>query len=132
MLPARFDNTGKVSRENAEKIGLVGYAGRASGLDYDARVSFPTECYGELPANSNAKPMAMFTARAMVRREEIMHSTSLIISLLDKKEEAKPFTPAHELQLASHSFVVSINEGWRGEISHCILTDDKGESCATK
>ncbi len=124
-VQARFDHTGTVSRDNAEKIGLVGYAGRACGLKYDARVSFPTECYGELPANKNEKTDGDVCSRATVRREEIMHSTRLITSLLDKKEEAKSYTP-QEVQLAPQSFVVSINEGWRGEVSHCILTDEKG------
>ena len=32
-----------------------------------------------------------------------------------------------EYELAPSSFVVTINEGWRGEVSHCILTDDKGK-----
>ena len=32
-----------------------------------------------------------------------------------------------EYELASSSFVVTINEGWRGEVSHCLLTDDKGQ-----
>ncbi|MDR9501448.1 MAG: hydrogenase [Desulfurivibrionaceae bacterium] len=124
-VQARFDHTGTVSRDNAEKIGLVGYAGRASGLKYDARVSFPTECYGDLPANSNEKTDGDVCSRATVRREEIMHSIRLINSLLDKKEEAKSYTP-QEVQLAPDSFVVSMNEGWRGEVSHCIITDDQG------
>lgn len=55
-----------------------------------------------------------------------MHSIHLINSLLDKKEEAKSYTP-QEVHLAADSFVVSINEGWRGEVSHCIITDDKGD-----
>ena len=25
------------------------------------------------------------------------------------------------------SFVVTVNEAWRGELSHCILTDEKGK-----
>jgi Ni,Fe-hydrogenase III large subunit len=124
-VTGRFDNTGIVSKENAEKIGLVGYAGRACGLKYDARVSFPTECYGGLPANSNNRTDGDVCSRATVRREEVMHSTRLITSLLDRKEEAQSYTP-QEIQLASQSFVVSINEGWRGEVSHCILTDEKG------
>jgi Ni,Fe-hydrogenase III large subunit len=125
-VTGRFDYTGTVSRENAEKIGLVGYAGRASGLGYDARVSFPTECYGELPANSNDRTDGDVRSRATVRREEIMHSTRLIMRLLDKKIEAKGYTP-QELHLAPSSFVVSINEGWRGEVSHCILTEADGK-----
>ncbi len=122
----RFDDTGTVSYENAEKIGLVGYAGRACGLPYDARVSFPTECYSELPANHNEKTDGDVCSRATVRREEIMHSTTLINSLLNRTEEASNYTQ-QEVKLAADSFVVSINEGWRGEISHCLLTDRNGD-----
>ncbi len=125
-VTGRFDNTGIVSRENAEKIGMVGYAGRASGLAYDARVSFPTECYGELPANSNDRTDGDVRSRATVRREEIMHSTRLLQILLEKEEEAHSYIP-QELQLAPDSLVVSINEGWRGEVSHCLITDSQGE-----
>jgi Ni,Fe-hydrogenase III large subunit len=122
----RFDNTGTVSFEDADNIGLVGYAGRACGLAYDARVTFPTECYGDLPANSNEKTDGDVASRATVRREEIMHSIALINTLLDKKEEAASYIP-EAIKLAPDSFVVSINEGWRGEVSHCILTDKAGE-----
>ncbi len=122
----RFEGTGTVSHENAEKIGLVGYSGRASGLSYDARATFPTECYGKLPANSNEKTDGDVCSRGTVRREEIMHSTTLINTLLDKEEEASSYIP-ETIELAPDSFVVSINEAWRGEVSHCLLTDDKGE-----
>ncbi|MCB2180929.1 MAG: hydrogenase [Desulfobulbaceae bacterium] len=124
-VAARFEDTGKVSYENAEKIGLVGYAGRACGLAYDSRVSFPTECYDDLPANKNEKTDGDVCSRATVRREEIMHSTDLINTLLERKVEAEAYRP-REYQLAPASFVVTINEGWRGEISHCLLTDDAG------
>ncbi|PLX48099.1 MAG: hydrogenase [Desulfobulbaceae bacterium] len=125
-VQARFDNTGTVRRQDAEKIGLVGYAGRASGLAYDARVSFPSECYAELPANRNLKTEGDVCSRATVRREEIMHSTGLINLLLARSQEAKSYTP-EELNLAPQSLVVTLNEGWRGEVSHCILTDDQGK-----
>ena len=108
------------------KIGLVGYAGRACGLSYDARVIFPTECYAELPANINHKTDGDVCSRGMVRREEIEHSTSLINTLLEKDKEAESYIP-ETLQLATDSFVVSVNEGWRGEVSHCILTDNAGK-----
>ena len=125
-VQSRFDNTGTVSHENAEKIGLVGYSGRACNLPYDARVNFPTECYGDLPANSNEKTDGDVCSRATVRREEIIHSTAIINTLLEKNVEASSYIP-ETIQLAPNSFVVSINEAWRGEVSHCLLTDEKGE-----
>lgn len=123
---ARFEQCGTVPFEQAEKLGLVGYAGRASGLDYDARVSFPTECYADLPANTNARTKGDVFCRANVRRAEIMHSLDLIESLVRKKGETETI-PASECKLAPQTFVVTVNEGWRGELSHCLLTDDDGK-----
>ncbi|MCK9296314.1 MAG: hydrogenase, partial [Desulfobulbaceae bacterium] len=125
-VQARFDLTGTVDRETAEKLGLVGYAGRASGLAYDARVSFPTECYAELPANVNNKTDGDVASRAMVRREEIAHAFLLIETLLAKQVETKSVLSG-DCKLAPSSFVVTINEGWRGETSHCLLTGPEGE-----
>ncbi len=123
---ARFDNTGTVSQENAEKIGMVGYAGRACGLPYDARVAFPTECYADLPANSNNRIEGDVGSRAEVRREEIMHSFDLVHAMLARSTEAEKYTH-QDIQLAPDSFVVTVNEAWRGEASHCILTDSQGD-----
>ncbi len=125
-VQGRFDSTGTVSHENARKIGLVGYSGRACNLPYDARVTFPTECYGDLPANVNDKTDGDVCSRATVRREEIMHSTAIINTLLERPAEAASYIP-EEISLAPDSFVVSINEAWRGEVSHCIITDGKGD-----
>lgn len=125
-VQARFDHTGTVKMETAEKLGLVGYSGRASGLAYDARVSFPTECYAQLPANHNEKTDGDVNSRAAVRREEIVHSFMLLEALLAKEVETESVT-ACSCKLAPASFVVTINEGWRGEVSHCLLTREDGE-----
>ncbi len=122
---ARFDATGTVPRERARELGLVGYAGRASGLGYDARVTFPTGCYPDLPPNQNEMTNGDVNSRATVRREEIMHSLDLIETLVRRQGETEPVF-LKDYQLAPSSFVVTINEGWRGEISHCLLTDDQG------
>jgi Ni,Fe-hydrogenase III large subunit len=125
-VQARFEHTGTVEHEMAKDLGLVGYAGRACGIAYDARVAFPTECYADLPANSNMVTNGDVNSRAMVRREEIMHSLKIINMLLDKPESTVEPVHMQECSLSADSFVVTLNEGWRGEVSHCILTDDKG------
>ncbi|WP_028581930.1 hydrogenase large subunit [Desulfogranum japonicum] len=127
---ARFEHTGTVSKEMASDLGLVGYAGRACGLAYDARVAFPTECYQDLPANSNKVTDGDVNSRAWVRREEIMHSLQLITMLLAKHEalmEEEKAVQTRPVNLAADSFVVTVNEGWRGEVSHAILTDRQGD-----
>ena len=123
---ARFDQTGTVPQPIAEKLGLVGYAGRASGLSYDARVSFPTEAYDQVAANSNEKTAGDVCSRARVRHEEIMHSMQSITQLLAKEVDAEPIPVPASYTLAPDSFVVTINEAWRGEVSHCLLTDKDG------
>ncbi|TKB11690.1 hydrogenase [Desulforhopalus sp. IMCC35007] len=129
-VQARFEYTGTVAHERAKDLGLVGYAGRACNLPYDARVSFPCECYGELPANTNFVTNGDVNSRATVRREEIMHSLQLICLLIEKHEQLESAESAVHMQdheLIPDSFVVTINEGWRGEISHCLITDTKGK-----
>jgi Ni,Fe-hydrogenase III large subunit len=125
-VQARFEHTGTVEHEMAKDLGLVGYAGRACGVAYDARVAFPTECYADLPANTNTVTHGDVNSRAMVRREEIMHSLKIINLLLDQPETTAEPVYMQDCKLSADSFVVTINEGWRGEVSHCILTDDKG------
>jgi len=125
-VQARFDHTGTVDRDTAEKLGLVGYAGRASGIDYDARASFPSECYAGLPANVNKKTDGDVASRAAVRREEIEHAFQLLETLL-ARPVATAQVPTGDYRLAPSSVVVTINEGWRGEISHCLLTGADGE-----
>jgi Ni,Fe-hydrogenase III large subunit len=125
-VQARFDNTGAVSLEVAKNLGLVGYAGRACGLAYDARTAFPTERYADLPGIANMTTNGDVNSRASVRREEIMHSLSLIEMMLGHQKEEHRAVQMQQYQLAPSSMVVTINEGWRGEVSHCVLTDDAG------
>lgn len=122
----RFENTGTVSRQMAAQLGLVGYCGRASGLDYDVRASFPIELYDQLPAHINQVTNGDVYSRAMVRREEIIHSLDLIEALLAMEVETAQPVGMKDHPLAPASFVVTMNEGWRGETAHCLLTDDTG------
>jgi Ni,Fe-hydrogenase III large subunit len=126
-VQARFEHTGTVARQMAEDLGLVGYCGRASGIEYDARVSFPTEAYEPLPANRSEMVNGDVYSRGMVRREEIFHSIYLIRTFLNRSGERSSKTTMHEMSLEPDAFVVTVNEGWRGELSHCLLTDGNGK-----
>ena len=124
---ARFERTGTVTRAIAEQLGLVGYAGRASGLPYDARISFPSEAGKEIAKNSNAHTSGDVYSRAYVRREEIHHSIHAVQRLLAREIDVAPVLFPSTYTMAPDSLVVTVNEGWRGEISHCLLTDDRGK-----
>jgi Ni,Fe-hydrogenase III large subunit len=122
---SRFEDCGRVSREDAEKLGLVGPAGRACGLSYDVRRCFPTEGYAGIDIPENAENSGDVYARAKVRADEILQSIDLIQSLLKNPVHTDGVKPG-ELSMAPDSLVVTLNEAWRGEVSHCVLTDAAG------
>jgi Ni,Fe-hydrogenase III large subunit len=123
---SRFEDCGIVSNGDAEKLGLVGPAGRASGISYDVRRAFPTEHYAQLDIPENAEPTGDVYARAKVRADEVLQSIAIIQSLLNNRIETETVEPDAVI-LKSSAFVVSLNEAWRGEVSHCLLTGAGGE-----
>ncbi len=119
---SRFEGCGAVSNSDAEKLGLVGPAGRACGIPYDVRRCFPTENYRNLHIPENAEPTGDVYARAKVRADEILQSIDLIQSMLKDPVETN-CVGSESITLPASSFVVTLNEAWRGEVSHCVLTD---------
>jgi Ni,Fe-hydrogenase III large subunit len=118
---ARFESTGVLSRESAAELGIVGPAGRASGIDRDARRDFPMPLYrNERPAVAAGETGDVF-ARAMQRWREIENSVALMTRLLDTPHDGT--TAAAVKPLAPHAIAVSIAEGWRGEIVHAAATN---------
>ncbi|MCK5348160.1 MAG: hydrogenase, partial [Desulfobacula sp.] len=123
---ARFEDCGIVSTYDAEKLGLVGPAGRASGIPYDVRRSFPTEHYSQIDIPENKKPTGDVYDRARVRYDEILQSIHIIQSLIYSPIETLCVDDSN-FNLPASSFVVTVNEAWRGEVSHAILTDNRGK-----
>ena len=122
---SRFEGCGVVSTSDAEKLGLVGPAGRASGIPYDVRRNFPTEHYHRLDIPRNAEPTGDVYARAKVRADEVLQSIAIIESLLSNPIDTSCVEGA-DFQLVPSSLAVTVNEAWRGEVSHCLLTDADG------
>lgn len=123
---SRFEQCGSVSREAAECLGMVGPAGRASWMKYDARESFPTERYADLPSCLWERTSGDVLARAGIRFAEICHSLDCLEQLVAEGESVQPPPLDASVRLAPSSFVVTVNEAWRGELSHCLLTDGDG------
>ncbi|MCP4720358.1 MAG: hydrogenase, partial [Desulfobacteraceae bacterium] len=123
---ARFEDCGCVANYDADKLGLVGPAGRASGISYDVRSCFPTEYYGQIDIPENKKPTGDVYDRARVRYDEVLQSINMIQSLIYTPVETQCVENGN-FDLPASSFVVTLNEAWRGEVSHLILTDEKGK-----
>jgi Ni,Fe-hydrogenase III large subunit len=121
---ARFENAGPVSRETCETLGLVGVAARACGLDRDVRAQFPSGLYQFAQIPVSTWHTGNVFARVYVRWVEIQRS----IAFIREQLEVLPAGPARvEVgKLAPSSLVLSLTEGWRGEICHVALTDGNG------
>jgi len=124
---SRFERTGVVTSEQAVSIGAVGMSARSSGVIRDIRASHPHDGYQHLQHQPVIKRHGDVYSRFQIRREEVKQSISYIKKLLEnipeKIGERMPLPPLPK----ESSFSISLVEGWRGEICHCAVTDEKGE-----
>jgi Ni,Fe-hydrogenase III large subunit len=117
---SRLENTGIVGKKRAKEIGLVGLAGRASGLEVDMRVF--DSLYSEFEHKIETLSTGDVYARAYLRYLEINSSAKLIGKMM-MKLDGEISKQRYRLALAPNSFVTTIVEGWRGEVVHTVLTD---------
>jgi Ni,Fe-hydrogenase III large subunit len=120
----RFDRTGAVASQDAEAIGLVGPAARACGIPRDVRHDFPSGIYRFVHLPVMTAHHGDVSSRAWVRWLEIQQSISFVLRQLDRLPAGGPLAAAGALN--PESLVVSLTEGWRGEICHVATTDAAG------
>ncbi|HLO60655.1 MAG TPA: hypothetical protein VK179_18030 [Bacteroidales bacterium] len=121
---ARLERTGTVTQQQAEQIGAVGQAARTSGLMRDIRWTHPYLIYGGIPHQPIIKHHGDVYSRTQIRKQEINQSIKYIRRML--QDIPKHSQPEPMQSPAPGSFVLSLTEGWRGEICHCAITDTAG------
>jgi Ni,Fe-hydrogenase III large subunit len=116
----RTDGTGVLSREHALSLGIVGLAARASGVGCDVRRDHPSGMFSfrHIPVVTGESGDVF--ARGWVRLLEAERSVEFVASELRhlprgpvRRECAAP---------APDRLVVSMIEGWRGEVAHVAQT----------
>jgi len=123
---ARLEKTGIVTQQQAESIGTVGMAARASGISRDIRSSHPSGLFTQLRHEPVIKNHGDVYSRTQIRKEEILQSIRYIRQWLQNiPQEKKQMSELQKPQ--PNSFTISLVEGWRGEICHCAVTDNDGE-----
>lgn len=123
---SRLEKTGVVSYEQAKSLGLVGMAAKASGIELDTRFNFYDKWYSEFE-DKKIKAAGDVYSRTRVRYKEIMQSFFIIRKLLAKLGEYKNEPICVQVQpKQSSKLVVSMTEGWRGEVVHTVITDNNG------
>ncbi|MCB9653263.1 MAG: hydrogenase [Deltaproteobacteria bacterium] len=128
---SRFEDVGRVTKETARSLGLVGPAARASGLLRDVRAHHAASGSGAFtPATDTSGDVF---SRAQVRWLETKWSLDFVrerlTDLPDGAIRARDNMPD---ALGASLFAVALVEGWRGEICHVAATDDAGRFLAYK
>jgi Ni,Fe-hydrogenase III large subunit/NADH:ubiquinone oxidoreductase subunit C len=123
---ARLERTGTVTTEQAEKTGAVGMVARTSGLLRDVRWTHPYLLYSSFPHQPIIKHHGDVYSRTQIRKQEITQSIGYIRDLVhDTRASSGSLSPLGSP--APDTFVISMTEGWRGEICHCAITDGSGD-----
>ncbi|MDZ7617699.1 MAG: hydrogenase, partial [Patescibacteria group bacterium] len=133
---ARFDGVGVVTAETCEQIGLVGVAARACGVANDVRNAFPSGIYRFVHIPVSTWHTGDVFARAHVRWLEVQRSLAFIreqLNALPGGRATEPVGATAPLAAAgANRAVVTLVEGWRGEICHVAMTGDDGRFAAYK
>ena len=122
----RFEETGRVTEEQARLIGAVGMAARTCNVPRDIRRSHP---YGWFEQKEH-HPVVLHTgdvyARALLRHREVQQSLKYIKLMLGNLKAEEKTTPPVTIPLKEESFSIALTEGWRGEVCHCAVTGPDG------
>jgi Ni,Fe-hydrogenase III large subunit len=122
-VQARFENTGVLKPADAEALGIVGPAQRACGIERDVRQDFPSGIFRSSQVPVATWPTGDVFARAYIRWLEIERSGAFVLEHLHTLHPG-PIRAAIG-PLAANSLVVSLVEGWRGQICHVAITDPR-------
>jgi Ni,Fe-hydrogenase III large subunit/Ni,Fe-hydrogenase III component G len=131
-LRDRLEHTGILHPGQARDLGIVGVAGRASGVDRDLRRDHPYAAYDEVSFDVPVYQEGDVLRRMRVRVDEIAQSLRIVRQIVPQLAPgscriALPPLPPDCVALGAV-------EGWRGEILHWIRTGSNGrlERCKIK
>lgn len=118
---SRFEYTGEIPFETAQTLGLVGPVARASGCNRDVRNDHPFDIFrfAHIPVAVTESGDVM--GRALVRWLEAQRSITFVTEQIAELPDG-PLS-FNVSGLFANSVVVSLVEGWRGEIVHIAVTD---------
>ena len=133
----RLEHTGTLRPETARELGIVGVAGRASGVDLDVRRDHPYAAYSRYPFHVPVYQAGDVLHRLLVRVDEVRESFAILRAAAnDLQGGALPPGPhcAPEQPVPPGRCALGAVEGWRGEILHWVRTapGNRLERCKIK
>lgn len=126
----RLETTGILKPNIARDLGVVGIAGRASGINHDLRRDFPHAAYDQVAFTVSVYQQGDVLRRMQVRIDEVRQAFLIIEQLLAKLPEG----PIRMLlpPLPQNAVALGYVEGWRGEIFHWIRTAENNRLARCK
>lgn len=118
----RVDSAGALKRKTAEDLGVIGLAGRASGVPVDLRKYFPG-VYKEAGFRMALQERGDVLARLRVRIFEFEESCRLIKEFCGKLDNVGGLMVKPEARPASG---LGYAEAWRGPVLYWLKTDASG------
>ena len=133
----RLEHTGMLRPETARELGIVGVAGRASGVDLDVRRDHPYAAYERYSFHVSVYQAGDVLHRMLVRVDEVKESCAILrAAASDLREGVLPPGPhcAPAQPVPPGRCALSAVEGWRGEILHWVRTapGNRLERCKIK
>ncbi|MCX5822694.1 MAG: NADH-quinone oxidoreductase subunit C [Deltaproteobacteria bacterium] len=121
----RLQGTGKLDARIALDHGVTGLAGRAVGLEHDARIDYPYAAYDRLQFTIALENEGDVRSRLYVRIKEVYSSMAIMRQSLEKMADGE-IRVAGEATLKPDSHAIGIAEGWRGDIVYFVVTNSVG------
>lgn len=119
----RVETTGILRKNTAEDFGVIGLAGRASGIATDLRCSF-MEAYDRLNLKISTYESGDCLARLKVRLDEFEGSANIIRQLLDRPPQGEILAPNISI---NGGYSLGYVEGWRGPVLYWVSLNGLGK-----
>lgn len=118
----RVAGTGVLAKKIADDLGIIGLAGRASGISLDLRKSF-SEVYREAELKIITERSGDVLARLNVRIKEFEESARLIDVFMSKLVQGEKTSVQTRLKAGS---ALGYSEGWRGPVLYWLSINADG------
>jgi len=121
VLRARTEGVGRVTKESALSVCVVGPPARASGVAIDARLDHPYAAYDEVPPRIVTQEAGDNWARVQVRVGELVESIRLVREAVTAMPQG-PICAEIAREIPPGRLGVSVVEAPRGEAIHVVMT----------
>lgn len=123
-VQARLEGVGAVTPQQCLELGLVGVAARACKVSRDVRHDHPYGVFRFAHIPVSTAWAGDVLARTLVRWLEVQRSLEFVIEQLRALPKGAAQVPCDALRPGE--LAVALEEGWRGEIAHVVITDESG------